>query len=544
MTNRNLTAPTPLQNAFLSSYLLADVLFSRFCYPEEMRAIFDQYAKTFCLHNKDWLEQIWEVVSSDLFSLADNAGDFNRLVRLSKQFPDRLTDDELYVLTRKSVAIKTKTEILLGDDDAPFETVIRTLERRADGNDTDCMALYGFLQYHGLLIAQNTAQAETKLTNATLWNNLFATLIGSHHLLPTAFYHGKLCALVSGASNQSVREYLGELLGIPEDTAPDKIALALEHAFCQGTFQTAKVNPDLMKLMRSTVLSESHKHSLILAAANKENVTLGVPLEIRRSTEIVPDLDDLAESFAGRSAEAEQITANLAMIDLRGTSVYKPLLIVCEDEMVLEYYSHALRHSCAGTPVVSLDLQDKDKCNMAHSKENAFVAAMEKHGEKNVMMLFYHCDTLDADRSRELAWYLRASNRKHFRIPCTVDVEVDLSGTLPVLFASRVPAACIAQCCDVIIGTELSKEEFCRTLESALEKKRKQFKLSALSMAPDVSDFLFEYSSATVTNLLNKAIGQQRRTCAEVHITVRTLQDVIERYYTSKSKNGFWRNAT
>ena len=145
MTNRNLTAPTPLQNAFLSSYLLADVLFSRFCYPEEMRAIFDQYAKTFCIHNKEWLEQIWEVVSSDLFSLADNAGDFNRLVRLSKQFPDRLTDDELYVLTRKSVAIKTKTEILLGDDDAPFETVIRTLERRADGNDTDCMALYGFI---------------------------------------------------------------------------------------------------------------------------------------------------------------------------------------------------------------------------------------------------------------------------------------------------------------------------------------------------------------------------------------------------------------
>lgn len=544
MTSPNMCAPTPLLNAFLSSYLLADALFSRFCYPEEMRAIFDRYAETFCVHSKQWLNQIWEVISSDLFSLADNDCDYNRLVRLSKQFPDRLNVTEYYVLSLKAVAIRTKTEILQGDDDAPFETVIRILERRANGNDTDCMALYGFLQYHGLLIEQNTAQAQTKLNNATLWNNLFAALTGCRSLLPTSFYQSKLCALLSGSSNQSTREYLAEQLEIPKDTEPDKIALALEQTFCKGTFQPRRVNPELMKLMRSAVLSESGKYELILWAASKENITAGVPLEIQRDTEIIPDLDDLADSFAGRSAEGDRISANLAMIDLRGTSVYKPLLIVCEDEMVLEYYTHAIRRCCADMPALMLDMQDRDKCNLSHNKENAFIAAMERFGEKNVMLLLMHCDSLDAEQSRQLAWFLKASNRKHFRIPCAVNVEVDLSGALPVLFSSHVPAECIAECCDVIIGTELSKEEFCRTLENTLEKKREQFKLSALSLAPDVSDFLFEYSSATISNLLNKAIGQQRRFCSEVHLTVKALQEVIERYYTSKSKNGFWRNAT
>lgn len=62
-------------------------------------------------------------------------------------------------------------------------------------------------------------------------------------------------------------------------------------------------------------------------------------------------------------------------------------------------------------------------------------------------------------------------------------------------------------------------------------------------MEPTVADFLFEYSSATVTNLLNKAIGQLRRTTKDVHITVAVLQGIIDKFYSSKSKNGFWRDA-
>ena len=63
-------------------------------------------------------------------------------------------------------------------------------------------------------------------------------------------------------------------------------------------------------------------------------------------------------------------------------------------------------------------------------------------------------------------------------------------------------------------------------------------------MDPAVVEFLFDYSSATVTNLLNKAIGQLRRTTKEVHITVEILQNIINKFYSTNTKDGFWRDST
>ena len=168
---------------------------------------------------------------------------------------------------------------------------------------------------------------------------------------------------------------------------------------------------------------------------------------------------------------------------------------------------------------------------------------MEKYGERNIVMLLDHCETLTPEGGAELARFLKATNRKHYKSGGAQPVEIDLSGILPILFASAIPNGNIAEYCDVIMAKELTRSEFCEVLEKSLQKKCEDFKLSSLSVEPAVAEFLFEYSSATVTNLLNKAIGQLRRTTKDVHITVAVLQGIIDKFYSSKSKNGFWRDA-
>jgi hypothetical protein len=169
---------------------------------------------------------------------------------------------------------------------------------------------------------------------------------------------------------------------------------------------------------------------------------------------------------------------------------------------------------------------------------------MDKHGEKNVVLLLDHCETLNPEGGAELSKFLKASNRKHYKTGSAPTVEINLSGVLPILFASALPDQSIVEQCDVILASELTQSEFHKVLEKSFESKRDIFKLSSLSMDPAVVEFLFDYSSATVTNLLNKAIGQLRRTTKEVHITVEILQNIISKFYSTNTKDGFWRDST
>ena len=152
MKTQTVTEPAYLRGAFLTNYLFADVLFSQYCTQDELRDIYDKYAKAFCICNQEWLNDIQNIVSSDLFNLADNTSDFNRLVRLAKQYPHKISPLESHVLSQKATAIQIKSDILLTNDDASFDTILRILERKANSGDTDCIALFGFLEHHGILV--------------------------------------------------------------------------------------------------------------------------------------------------------------------------------------------------------------------------------------------------------------------------------------------------------------------------------------------------------------------------------------------------------
>ena len=371
---------------------------------------------------------------------------------------------------------------------------------------------------------------------------MFAVLMGCQYLPQKSFYHQKLCALLNLSSNMSTLDYLKKALKVPDDVKPDKIALALDHAFGQGVLQSFKVNDDIMKIMLSTVLSEKSKYRLIKETTGKNISSSEIPLGITKASSLTFDPTRFTSPSDKRKKEAVQIRSNLSMTDLRSTSVYKPLLVVCEDELVLEYYQEIIKSCFFESPVSHIRFHEGDKCDLSHSNDNIFIASMEKHNERNVIILLDRCERLTPEESTDLAVLLKAGNRKHYKSGSNPSIEIDLSGTLPVLFATTVPDKSVAECCDVVFATELTQSEFHKVLEKTLDKKREVFKLTSLSMEAAVSEFLFDYSSATVTSLLNKTIAQLRHSTQDVHITVSDLQRMINIFYTGQNKKGFWRD--
>ena len=545
MKKQTFIEPAFLKDTFLNHYFFADVLFSQYCTEEELKTIYDKYAEVFCIQSQEWLDEIWAIVSLDLFRLADNMSDFNRLVRLAKLYPENISAMESYVLSQKAAAIQAKANILNTQEDASFDTILHLLRQKANNGNVDCTVLVAFLEHNGILVDQNTEQAEKRMETAAKWNSFFGTIMGCHYSKSKEFYIQKFRALLNAPFVQPIWEYLKTPLCISDDIKPDRISLALEHAFCQGAFGIETVNYDAIKLMDSCVLSTNAKTKLIKTAKANTAFPCEIPLEVTRNTKLVFDASVFGTpAFEARKAECDQICSNLSMIDLRDTSIYKPLLLVCEDEFVLDYYREAIKGCFSNSPTSLIHLQERGRFNLSHSKDNIFIAAMEKYGKRNIALLLDHCEILNPECSAELADYLKATHRKHYKSGCTPMVEIDLGGVLPILFASTMPDPAIVECCDVVLAAQLTQSEFRQVLERSLENKREIFKLSSISMDPNVSDFLFDYSSATVTGLLNKAIGELKRTSKNIHITVATLQGIIDKFYANKNKNGFWRGST
>ena len=449
-----------------------------------------------------------------------------------------------YVLSHKAFAIRGKTELLPTQDDVPFDMILGLLAQKAAGGNTNCTALLAFLEYHGILVRKNRAMAEKRIKIAASWNHVFALLMGARYADAPAVFHSKLRTVLRAPSSEPVWLYLKDELGIPDDTKHDKIASALEHAFCRGMLQPEKAHPDIMKIIGSTALRERSKCSLIKSLSGESSLSYGIPLGITGDTELRFDATAFDTPADKRQAETEQIRSNLSMLDLRDTTLYKPLLLVCSDEFVLDYYREAIRNAFADAPVTYARLQQGDACTLSRTTENLFIAAMQKHGDKNVVVVIDHCEMLSRETQAELVSHLHAASRKHYTIGSTPAIEMDLSGVLPILLATEIPDPAVAECCDVIMAAQLSLSEFHTIIEIALERKRAEFKLASLTMAPDVPAFLFDYSHTAVTDLLNKAIGRLRTEGSHVCITVAALQSIIDKYDFGNNHGGFWRDST
>lgn len=543
MKNETLFEPEFLIGEFLSNYLFADVLFSGYRSIAEMKIFYKEFAKIFCIHDREWLETAWSVISSDLFRFADGEGEFNRLVRLTKLYPDHITEDEKYILSYKAYAIKNKAEMLRNNNCASFEETLRVLEQKADGGSTACLSLLGFLEHNGIFVQKSYEKAQKHISAAAAWNSVFAALMLGRYSERASAYSSKLSALMSYRSNdRGVYAYLTQELDLSVDETPDKLTLALNQAFCDGSLSPDQIDRNTLKLIRSVVLSERSKVKAIKNKNGKDDIFSAIPLSVTHNTPLTFDPKSLIALSEKRKSEVERICSNLAMSDLRNTVAYKPLMIVCSDEFILDHYRDKIKKCFVGSPIVDVSIYKDNKCDVSRSNSNIFVSAIEKHGEKNTVILIDNCEQLSENDSAEMANFLSLENLKHYKPALLPFLEMDISGMLPIFFAASVPNAKLARCCDVVLASEMSKEEFREILEASVKKKQQIFEVASVSIDPEASDLLFEYSSETVSFLLHRVMGRARKSTEPIRITLDDVEKVIGDCFTTETNNGFWKN--
>lgn len=356
MKNGITHAPTLLKESFLSNYFFADVMFSRFLATDGARIIFDRYADISGVKDEKWLNTMWDIISSDLFTKADTSSSFNTLLRLSCLFPDRFSENEQYILSLKSSAMQIKETILPSGDNITLDTTKSTIESKAQGGDTDCLALLAFLKYHGFFFAKDQESALKHIKTGACWNHFFCLLMGAQYDPNPHFYHEVIVAILSAPSQLETLNYLREGLNISADTKPYKPSVELEKAFHRGAFQRYKLCPDILKMISSSVLTEQTKCSIIKSANGKDMAHPDIPLNISKASELSYDLSKFRLFSESRSSECDKIIANLSVSDIRASSVYKPLLIVCQDKAAFDLYHIAISDCFKDNPFTILNL--------------------------------------------------------------------------------------------------------------------------------------------------------------------------------------------
>lgn len=540
MKNGITHAPTLLKESFLSNYFFADVMFSRFLATDGARIIFDRYADISGVKDEKWLNTMWDIISSDLFAKADTSSNFNTLLRLSCLFPDRFSENEQYILSLKSSAMQIKETILPSGDNITLDTTKSTIESKAQGGDTDCLALLAFLKYHGFFFAKDQESALKHIKTGACWNHFFCLLMGAQYDPNPHFYHEVIVAILSAPSQLETLNYLREGLNISADTKPYKPSVELEKAFHRGAFQRYKLCPDILKMISSSVLTEQTKCSIIKSANGKDMAHPDIPLNISKASELSYDLSKFRLFSESRSSECDKIIANLSVSDIRASSVYKPLLIVCQDKAAFDLYHIAISDCFKDSPFTILNFAAISDPSFAPCKDNIFISVLDKLQDKNAVVLLEHCEELSEENSASLSKFLSGSFRQNYKLNGSTQISLDLSGVLPIILTSSIPSKEICSKCDVVTASKMYPEEFIGLFEKVIEAKKDTFRLKALSVEKDALSLLARYEYETASILLDKAIGRLRADTSDVNVTSDEIRTIADIYCTKKESYSFW----
>ncbi len=539
---KKLSPPSYLTDCFLSSYFFADILLNRHLEHDVMRDIYNKYAAIFHIHDTEKTDEYWTILMDDLFALADSPRSFHRLARLAKQYPDSLTNTEHYLLTHKGTAMARYEQLFPEDRDKTADTVLDIIEKKADGGHIECIALYGFLEYYGICLDTDSEAALRRIDKAASWNDLFAVLMSDAFGFEREKQHARLLALLDGAVGRESLHYLSKELGIKPSTVSDSIASALARAFCYEAITADRLNPDIDRLIDSTILSEDAKCRLLRSIHSPESIPVGIPLDITGQTAPTPELDRFKSPYEHRKSEYELLFGNLSMLDLRRTDLYKPLLILCRNDFVYDRYRTLLMKGFGNHPTASISFADGETPDLSSTKDNCLLAAMDRLRDRNSILILECCEELSPECAADLARFLPAKNRSKLRLASIPPAEVDMSGMLPILLSKKLPPLSVAQHCDIVTAAEPTPEEFRSLLAEKLSEISKLFGFDTIEIENDAAQFLFDYSSRDAMLLVNKTVAMHRGGKSKLKLTRTDLEHILSIHFTPTGNNGFWRN--
>ena len=562
------TSPEPLVSAFLSQYFFMDAVLGDYMTEVEKQTAYYDMAEIFCLGSDPSLDHIYKIIQSDLLAQTNAYDNFCYLSRTMQLMPESFTPEEQYIIAQKSNGFAYYHETFKKGFFTTKSAALFGLEQAAKNGNTYAAALLSFLSYAGIVLPLNEGRALHGARKLSFWNDLFGVLLQLHRADVTCvdqreketdtFMQQLLSILCASLCNESEQEMLAHIVSyyaydLPYDDQdtddephenpviyPNALATTLEKRLGSQALSGNVMNPTLLKVLRSPILSTHAKQNIITGF--REGDTLdALPLHIRRVTSIPPVTRLDVDSPLARKDEYRHILANLSTLDARTSDGYRPLMLVCRDPYVLEEYMRVLREvfvsqSLPAATTECVDLSLPASQTLLSGRDNkAMVNLLNKLKDACPVLFLKNCQDLDDGRTEMLFNFLQVDHRKYF--PTAYDnVTLDLSGILPILFATSAPSKTLSRVCDVITLKDVTSDEMSGVLDRILAQKCELYSLTSLDADDSAMGKLKTMTPATAAALVDKAIAHSRLShaeachesgCRHTHVSVHLTAELL-----------------
>ncbi len=492
--------------SFLTYVNTFDVLLGKYLEDGELQTHYGRVARLFGIRDKELLDTYRSIMANELIKGADRESKFNLLCRAIEFSPHKFSEDMRTVVNYRSSAIDIKKKIAENGDSESLEGIISGIGHLALAGEVGCMVMLAYMKLYGIFVKKDVSGAIKLIRSAALWNDPLALILGMKHDKNKVAYPSIIKAVFSAASQDEAYKYLERHLEIPEDTGVCPIAFALEKRFYSKLSEKSRISQPILDVINSKVLTEGSKVHLIETAAKEPDFS-ALPVNLTRKTPIIVPKKLAIKTPAGRENEITAILSNLALFSHSRTSPaeYKPLLIICPDEYMLDSFRQAIIKSFHQNSIIRVDLKCAPPQSFSPLNDNPIVSEMNSDTNACVAVLIEGCSDISEACQADLGRFLRASARRELHYHHSL--RFDYSGILPILTATSSVIPELMTECDVVKLAPAKENDKSELIRGIIDDKKQVFSLESISIDEEAIKSLARHPLATVSSVIDRVVS-------------------------------------
>lgn len=477
-----------LREGFLTFYYLITSVCRGYLDKETEEKIFGELREVFCLPKTDEINRLYTASCAEVYRGISDLSSYERLCRMM-EYAEKTGQDmgilplDRLILAQLRTAVHKKAAILSQEKNTTLETILTSLQCSASNGNIDAMLLTAFMEYHGICVSRDPERALRRMRLCARWNNLCGNLFClSYDAARGKEYLSVLSAILKGASQKQVYDVICRRHGEGEEVEKNATAALLEKVFSMGMQKRERYDRAFARVAFSDVIATEDKEKLLLGHGQEGASLEALPLDLRYGT-ITLDAAPWQSAPLKRTGESEKIMQNITVAVRCSGEVYKPLLLLCNDDYVTDMYADLLKKTLCGATVAEIDASTLSERDFAKDTDNIFVRTLAATKRADTFFFLRNADALTETGAEEAARMFDPDYRRRFKL-FHPSVSLDLSGIRFVLFASGRSALGrhFRQVCDTVSPENVNEKEKEVAVKHAFRVFREKFGLPELDM--------------------------------------------------------------
>ncbi len=531
----------------LTQFFFMDAICRGFLDEEARLKTFQELARVFCVPTDEETMLHFEIANRGEYRSVADYPAYERLCRMiefaeqSGQAVEQTAIDRV-VLAQKRESMRMKAEIFKQSKNLTADIIADTLLHTAMNGNVDAMVTLAYMEYHGLCIGKDTENAMKRIRQCAGWNHLFGNLMGiAYDKKERAAYFDTLYTVSRSSNQREVFRYICAATGYNKRVSKRPVADIVEQAFGMGIVQRNVYDPVFAKVVFSTLISAEDKEKLLLNRKRDAIASLSdIPFDARRETAFSFRFKRAEKLPLNREEELQRIFCSLSPAINGREALYRPLLVVGDDEYLSQMYLQAVKSGFErSNAVIEVDAGMLTEQDFAGAKENFVLRGLSETKQSHTVFLIKHCDELGEKLLEELVKLLDYAYRRRFKL-LEPTVSLDISDVLPVLFASENNSRVrrLAEECDVVWTARLSEAEKQTVIDTMFRSRSKSFGVRRVKVAEDCKAFLAPFKTGHILRIIDGALKKAAYDNAPL-ITAASLRSVTDQQNIHRDRRGF-----